>query len=445
MKTSVESLGPVEKRLRVEIPADEVSAKVKEKYAEVKRHAPVRGFRPGKAPIDMVKRQFGDYVMSSVAEELINGSLETAAKENKLTVLSRPVLDEAKVVEGEPFSYTATFEVLPEVTPKDYLGLAVTRETSSVSDADVEKALDEIRESFAEYRAVERPAASGDLVDAVYSAKSGDESIAADVNHSFSLGSGYPLGKEFDAKIEGVKAGEERSFDVAYPDDSPVGRCAGKSVVFNVAAQAVREKKLPEINEEFVKNFDGIADLADLRVKLRERLVADGDERVRLTREGEIRDALLSANEFVVPPSMVEREMAHQVEETLRNLSAQGIDPSKIKLDPEKMRERFGPSAEKSVRMLLLLNAIADVEGLDAAGDDFEAEYVRMSEATKMDVAKVREFYVRSEDQLDALRDAIRRRKTMAFLEEKSVAKATDADAASAAPKKKAAAKKEPK
>lgn len=416
MKKSVEAVSGVEKRIRVEVPPDEVAKRIEEGYAEVRKMVPLRGFRKGKAPMSMVKRLFKDHVEGEVAEHLVKESIAEAVKENNLRVLSMPRIDGAKIAEGQEFAFTATFEVVPEVTPADYKGLPAVKEKVEIKEEQVDAALENLRESFASYHGVEgRGAADGDLVEATFSSTAGGEAIETGQPSSLILGGGVPFGKEFESALSGAAPGDRRTVEVEYPEDSPNRKYAGKKVSFDVVVNGVREKRLPELNEDFVKNFSDIKSMEELRSKLAERLRAEGEERSRNRAEEEIKKGLTERNAFEVPRSLVDRQVLSMIEDTANRLASQGVDLKKVNMDFEKMKERFAPNAERTVRISLLLEAIAKQEAIDVQFSEIESEMKDMAAAARMSYEKVRELYG-DEDRMDALRNRLLEKKVMAFL-----------------------------
>ena len=416
MKTSVETVSGVEKRIRVEVPPDEVARRIEEGYAEVRKMVPLRGFRKGKAPMSMVKRLFKDHVEGEVAEHLVKESIAEAVKENSLRVLSMPKIDGAKIAEGQEFAFTATFEVIPEVTPAGYRGLPVVKEKVEVKEEQVDAALADLRESFASYHAVEeRGAAEGDLLEVGFSSSAGGEAIETGQSASLILGGGIPFGKELESALAGIRQGDRKVVEVEYPEDLPNKKYAGKKVRFDVAVNAVREKRLPEMDEEFVKNFNDIKSMEELRSKIAERLRGEAEERSRHRSEEEIQRGLMEKNAFDVPRSLVDRQIFRMIEDTANRLASQGIDLKKVNMDFEKMKERFAPNAERAVRVSLLLDAIAKQETIDVPFSEIESEMKEMAAVARMSYEKVRELYG-DEDRLDALRNRLLERKVMAFL-----------------------------
>jgi trigger factor len=416
MKKSVETVSGVEKRIRVEVPPDEVAKRIEEGYAEVRRMVPLRGFRKGKAPLPMVKRLFKDHVEAEVAEHLVKESIADAVKENNLRVLSMPRIDGAKIAEGQEFAFTATFEVLPEVAPVGYKGLPVVKEKAEVGNEQVDAALANLRESFASYHAVEgEGAVEGDLLEVSVSSLAGGEAIETGQPASVILGGGTPFGKEFEAALSGAAPGERKAIEVEYPGDLTDKKYAGKKVSFDVTVNAVRRKRLPELNEDFVKNFGDIKDIEELRSKLADQLRAEALERSRRRAEEEIQKGLLEKNAFDVPRSLVDRRVLGMIEETANRLASQGIDLKKVNMDFEKMKERFAPNAERAVRVSLLLDAIAKQETIDVPYSEIESEMKEMAAGARMSYEKVRELYG-DEERLDALRTRLLERKVMAYL-----------------------------
>ncbi len=416
MKTSVEAVSGTEKRIRVEVPADEVSRRIEEGYVEVRKLAPLRGFRKGKAPMAMVKRVFRESVESDVAEHLVKETLSDAIRSNDLKVLSMPKIDGAPLKEGQEFVFTATVEVAPEIVPDNYKGIPVMREKVEVRDADVDDGIAKLRESFARYHAVEgRGAAEGDLVEFGFVATEGSAEIEKNDAATAVIGGGLTFGKDFEAALSGVSAGQEKAFDVVFPEEFPNKKYAGKTVSFAVKASGVREKRLPDLDDEFAKNFNDVSGLADLREKMRERLRREAEERSRLRSEEDVRKGLIARISFEVPRTLVDRQIVAMMEDTANRMASQGIDLKKVNMDFEKMRERFAPNAERAVRVSLILEAIARKENLDVAFSEIEAEMKAIAEGLRMDYEKVRQLYG-DEERMDDLRNKLLARKVMAFL-----------------------------
>ncbi|RJP22495.1 MAG: trigger factor [Deltaproteobacteria bacterium] len=416
MKTSVDVVSGVERKINVEIPADEVSRRVEEEFVELRKVVPLKGFRKGKAPLDMVKRLFRESVEAEVSERLMKEALADVVKEKELKVLSMGGVDGAKLVPGRDFVFSATVEVIPEVAAASYKGIPVAREKVSVSDGDVDAAVERLRESLAQFHAVEgRGAAGGDLAEFSFTATSGGVRVDGNESASVVLSGGVPFGADFERSMLGVVPGDSRTFEVFYPAEHSNPKLAGKKVAFDVKVAGVKEKKLPALDEEFAKIFGEVSGLGDLKEKMRDRLRAEAEERSRQRAEEDLRKGLVERNAFDVPATLVKRQTMAMMQDTFQRLASQGLDLKKMNLDVDKMSERFAPNAERMVRVSLLIDAIAKAEGMDVSFSEIDAEMKAMAEAGGMEYEKVRELYG-SEERLDSLRDRLLERKVMAFL-----------------------------
>jgi trigger factor len=416
MKTSVDAVSGVQRKIQVEIPADEVSRRIQEEFAEVRKMVPLKGFRKGKAPLEMVKRLFRSSVEAEVSERLVKESLTEVVKEKDLKILSMPDVEKGKVAEGEDFVFSATVEVVPDVEAKDYKGIPVVRAKAAVTDEEVAVAVERLRTPYAKFLPEEgRKAQIGDLAEFGFTATSGEETVDSNDSVSIVLANGIPFGREFEEKMLGVAAGDERSFEIAYPADHPVPKYAGKTVAFRVQVSGVRERKLPELDDEFAKQFGDVSGMEELRQKVRERLVVEAEQRARRGAEEYIRRGLVERNVFDVPPTLVKRQTVVMIQDTFQRLASQGVDLKKVNMDVDKMSERLAPSAERMVRVSLLLDAIAKMENLDVSFSEIEAEMKAIAQAGGLEYETVRERYS-SEEQMDSLRDRLLERKIMDFL-----------------------------
>ena len=423
MKTSVDAVSGVERKITVEIPAEEVSRRIEEEFAEIRKGVPLKGFRKGKAPMDMVKRLFRESVAADLSERLVKESLGDVVKEKDIKILSMGTVDGAKLVEGSDFVFSATIEVVPEVEAKDYKGIPVVREKVNVTDEEVAAAIERLRTPFARFLPDEgRKAQTGDLAEFAFTATSGGETVDRNDDVSIVLVNGIPFGMEFQEKMMGVGAWDTRSFEISFPAGHPVPKYAGKTVAFEVTVRNVRERKLPELDDEFVKQFGDVTGLDDMRGKMREKLLAEAEARSRQAADEVLRRGLVDRNVFDVPATLVKRQTVAMIQDTVERMGAQGVDLKKMKMDVDKMSERLAPGAERMVRVSLLLDAIARQENIDVAFSEIDAEMKRMAEVEGVDLEKVRETYG-SEERLDSLRDRLLERKIMNFLLENAEVK----------------------
>ena len=414
MKVAVEEIEGCKRRLAVEAPVDVVQQEWEKAYGRVQKRASLPGFRRGKLPRSLVKLHFADDVRREVAEHLIPDVYRQALTEASLDPVNEPDLQDLKLEEGSPLSFTAVVEVKPTITLADYRGLEVQHAPAPVTDAEVAETLERMREQHAQFNSVDRTAASGDLVVVDYSlAPDGHEPTTAQGYH-FLVGAGSVL-PEIDAGVVGLKAGDEREVSVRFADDHRMESLRGKDGTARVKVSEVKEKVLPPLDDEFAKALGEYDTLDAVRAEVRRQLEARRAGESRQALEDKIVDALLARHDFLVPEAMVMRQVAHQVQHTREHLRRQGVDPDAVQWDYTKIVDELRPGAEKSVRRALLLEAIADREAVAASDADVDAEVEKFARASQRPAPAVRRMMEKSGD-LDALRHGLRDRKTLDLL-----------------------------
>lgn len=417
MKTSIDTVDKsYERKITVEIPAEDVDKRIEEQFTEIRREVPLKGFRKGKAPMEMVKRFFKESVEAEVSERIVKESLSDVVKEKDMKVLSLGDVDAGKVVAGQDFKFSVTVEVVPEVEAKDYKGIDVTRTQGKVTDADVESAIERLRTPHARFQPEEgRKAQRGDLAEFAFKAVSSDgETVDENEKTSIVLINGIPFGEEFEEKMMGVGAGDERSFEIEFPASHPVAKYAGKKVKFDVKVVTVRERKLPDLDDAFAQSF-GAENVEDLRTKMRQKLEAEAESKTRTAVEEQLRRKLYERNAFDVPPTLVKRQTMAMIGSTIEHMEASGVNLQKTKLDFDEMSERLKGSGEMMVRVGLLIDAIARQENLDVPYSEIEAEMKANAEREGADFETYKEAHS-SEEQMDSIRDRLLERKVMKFL-----------------------------
>jgi len=410
MKVAVEEIEGCKRRLAVEAPVDVVTQEWERAYGRVQKRATLPGFRRGHVPRSLVKLHFADDVRREVAEHLIPDVYRRALSEARIDPVNEPDLQDLKLEEGAALTFTAVVEVKPAIALGDYRGVEVQHAPAPVTDADVDEALGRMREQHAQFRSVERAAATDDLVVVDYTLVPQDHEPTTAAGYHFLVGSGTVL-QEIDAAVIGMRAGEEREVSLRFADDHRMETLRGKSGTAHLKLGEVKEKVLPALDDEFAKTLGEFETLDALRAKARRQLEARREADARQELEDKIMDALLARHEFGVPDVMVMRQVAHQVEHTRERLRRQGVDPEGIQWDYTKIVGELRPAAEKAVRRALLLEAIADQETLAAS----DAEVERFARASQRPVPAVRRMMEKSGD-LEALRHGLRDRKTLDLL-----------------------------
>jgi trigger factor len=414
VKVAVEELEACKRRLAVEAPVDVVQKEWERAYGRVQKQARLPGFRKGHVPRSLVKLHFADDVRREVAEHLIPDVYRQALTEARIDPVNEPDLQEVKLEENSPLSFVAVVEVKPVIALADYKGLDVQHAPPPVSDEDVARTIEQMREQQAEFRSVERAAVEGDLVIVDYTlAPEAHDPTTANGYH-FVVGGGNVM-PEIDAAVVGMRAGEKKEIELRFPDDHRMESLRGKGGTASLKVSEVKEKILPALDDDFAKSLGQFDTLEALRAEVRTQLETRREVDQRRELEDKLVEGALKRHEFTVPDAMVMRQIAHQVEHARERLRRQGVDPDGVQWDYQKLIGELRPGAEQAVRRALLLEAIADKEELTVADGDVDAEVDKIARASQRPAPAVRRMMEKSGD-LDSLRHGLRERKTLDFL-----------------------------
>src|SRR5580704_3102345 len=328
------------RELELEIPADNVQKATEKIAKDLARVARVPGFRPGKAPVTLIRRRFADDIQGEVVQSLVPEYLEKALDEKKLVPVTRPEVDKVEFKDGEPLKFKAVFEVLPEFELGNYKNLEVKIDAVDAGDAQVDKAIEEMRDRAATFVPVEgRAAKDGDFLliklKGTPKGENAGDPVEAD-NIMCHIGAEETL-ESFTENLRGTNPGDSREFESTYPADYPDPKLAGKTFDFKIDVQGIKEKKLPELNDEFAKEVageaGGVTTLEEMRKKVRENLEAAKDEQQKSQARERILETLVKSHDFPVPEALVQHQMDVRLERTVRQLAAQGIDPRQVNVD----------------------------------------------------------------------------------------------------------------
>ncbi len=414
MKVAVEELEACKRRLQVEAPQDLVQQAWEEAYGRVSRQARLPGFRRGHIPRNLVKLHFADEVRREVARRLIPQVYRQAVAEAQIHPVEDPDFNEVTLEEGSPLKFTAVVEIKPAISLGAYTALSVQHSPAAVSDADVDKALEHLREQHAVFASVERAADVGDLAIVDYTLTLEGMEPRSEQGYAFLVGSQAVL-PEIDEAVIGLAAGGERQTRVRFADDHRREELRGKTGAATVRVVEVKGKALPALDDEFAKGLGQYATLDELKAEARKELEAQRERDNRRALEEKVVDALLARHDFGVPAAMVLRQVGHLIEHARERMRRQGVDPDRIKWDYDKLAEELRPGALRAVRCALLLEAIADKEGLAPGEGDVEAEVEKIARTSQRPAPAVRRLMEKSGD-LETLRVSLREARTLDFL-----------------------------
>jgi trigger factor len=414
MKVAVETIEGCKRRLAVEAPVDVVQQEWERAYGRVQKQARLPGFRKGHVPRSLVKVHFSDDVRREVAEHLIPDVYRKALTEAKLDPVNEPDLQEVRLEEGAPLSFVAVVEVKPAIDLSDYRGVEVAHAPVAVTADDLATTLEHMREQQAQFHAVERAAATGDLVVVDYNLAIDGHDPSSQKGYEFLVGARTVL-PEIDDAVVGLKAGEERQVALRFADDHRREDLRGRGGQGTVKVVEVKEKALPALDDDFAKTLGEFETLEALRAELMKQLEARRQHDEERALQEKVVDAVIAKHEFTVPDALVMRQVAHRIEHARESVRRQGIDPERMPWDYEKLIAELRPGAEKAVRRALLLEAIADKEAIAVTDADVDAEVEKLAQASQRPTPALRRMMEKSGD-LDGLRQGIRDRMTLELL-----------------------------
>jgi trigger factor len=418
MKVDVHEIGACKRRLEVEETPEVVREAWERAFARVQKAARLPGFRKGKVPRSMIKLHFGDDVRQEVARSLIPEVYRQALAETQLQPVEEPDLQHVTLEESAPLKFSAVVEIRPTITLGRYVGLHVTHAPKPFAESEVEEALGQLQERHAEYRAVERPADVGDLVIVDWTLTPEGMQPRTETGQSFAIGAGAVM-PEIDEAAVGLEPGGSRQTHMRFPDTHPNESLRGKAAEAVVRVIEVKEKVLPPLDDDFARSVGEFETLDGLRAEVRRGLEARRAQENRRALENAVMDAALAEHPFEVPETLVLRQVASQVERMREQMRRQGVDPDRLPWDYQKMAEELKPGAEKAVRRALLIEAIADKEGLRPSDAQVEAEIERVARSSQRPPAAVRSMLER-DDAMEGFRTSLMETRTLDFLIERA-------------------------
>ncbi|HEY7097536.1 MAG TPA: trigger factor [Terriglobales bacterium] len=406
------------REIEVEVPADQVARETDTLIQKYQKLARIPGFRRGHVPASIIRQRFSEDIKTEVVENLVPKAFRREAERLGLVPVSQPQVSGLHVHEGEPLRFKASFEVMPEVKAEGYKELRADKPTVTVTDEEVDQSLESIREQRATFSSVEgRPLADGDFAEVALDGrpKSG-EGKPVHMDDVLVEIAGKNTMPEFNENLRGVSVGDERTFDVAYPQDSSDQRLAGQTFTYTVKVLAVKQKSLPELNDDFAKELGEFTNLDEVRKQIREGMQADRT----VTAEREAKDKLVAElvkrNDFEVPESLVDRQIDARLERGLRALAAQGMRAEDIKkMDFNRLRAGQREQALQEVKASLLLERVADQENIAVQDEEIEREIEALATQSKQPVEEVRARLTR-DGAVDRIRNRLRSEKTLDFL-----------------------------
>ena len=402
--------------IEITVPVEEVERETQHVITDVQKRAKLPGFRPGKAPVTLIRSKFSKEIRQDVIEHLLPKAFRKKADEEHWKVVGTPNVTEIHFDTGEPLRFKAEFEVAPEFDVLGYRGVEVPYADPQVSDEDVSKRLEELRNRKAEFINEDpRPLVDGDYAVVALKSIAGVEGDPVQ-SDSMVLHLGDPETlPAFNENLTGMSPDETKQIDVTYPEEYGHDRLAGKTVTFDVTVKAVRRRELPELNDEFARDLGDYQNLDELREAIRASIRAEREYGAQQEAKNKIVEELVKKHEFPVPDAYVDRQIEFMVERQLREVAAQGVDPRQLKLDWGKIRESQKERAIQEVKASLILEKVADAEAIHATNEEVDREVQRVARQEREPVAAVR-MKLEKDGALARIASRIRTEKTLNFL-----------------------------
>lgn len=429
MKINFDELSPVQRKVHIELPPDKVTSEFSRAYQDLGRRVRIKGFRVGKAPRSVLQGIYGDEIRGQVRSQLVEHSLGEVIKERGLQIVSRPEIDAAEPEEGQEFSFSAVFEVKPEIDIKDYIGIEVDKVRIAVTDDQVNEALQRLQQTHARLEPVsDRDIVErGDFVavDFVGSVDGKPLPGGKGENYLVEVGAGQAL-PQFDEALQGAKQGEEKNIRVTYPEDYRNRDLAGKTAAFSIVVRDIKQKVLPGLDDEFAKDHGECSSLEELKSVIRQRLEAEVKQYQNEELKEKILNYLIESHSFVPPTSMVERQTRYLMERNERNTSsAPKAAGSEVAPTMEETRKALEARAIRQVQATLLVEKISRLEKINVEDRDVQERIDQMARAAGERGKTVRDVYSRPEGR-DDLRSQIAFERTLDLLLERANIKEVD-------------------
>jgi trigger factor len=402
MDIAVEEINELARKVTIILPAEDVRKELDKEYSKLRKEVALKGFRRGKVPMTVLKKTFKDRVEPEVAEKLVQATYFDAVEEKKIDVVVHPEIQETAFRDDGTFEYAALVEVKPQFELQEYKGLEIEKPNCTVTDAEVEKQLEQLRRSKAVLRSAEEGHEVGmdDIVTIDFQGFHNERAMkeVRNENYSVDMGTGY-LGEDFEERLLGAKKGESILYEADFPADFQNPVMAGKKIEFKVDIKDIKERIKPELDDEFAKDIDEkYATLEELRAAI----AADLEQQKTAALEGDLNDRimkkLLDLNQFQVPQRLVAYEIQEMIRQTEETLKRAGQTLESAGISREKLVEHNREAAEKRVRGDFILKKVAELEDITVTDEDIEQGYERIAEEYKMSVQEVKGYFKRREE-----------------------------------------------
>ncbi len=431
MQVHVEDISSVQKKITIEIPAETVNEEIDKAYSAIQKKAKLQGFRPGKAPMQLIKRTYSDAMRDDVMRRLYQQTLYKAMDEHKVEPLDSPTIESDMLEPGVPFKYSAIIEVMPQILLNDYTGLIVNKEIYAAKPENIDGELKRMQENMAQMIPLDEDAAveNGHTVSVDYSiAVEGlPEENSGAQTAEVEVGSGRLL-PGFEEQLIGLKAGDSKEFTLDLPTDGNDSEATAKKGIFAVTVKEIKRKELPELDDEFAQQFGEYDTMEALRAKMVEYHEKHEQDRIENEFKERVIQALIKNNPLDVPESMVKRQLDHMFENLKNRLKSQQMSLEMMGLDADGFRARFRDDAVDKVRGGLLLMALVEKENISVSDEDMAAHFEKIAAGNAEMLDRIKTYYTTNPNAKNSVISEIKEDKAISYLIDRAVVTEVDAE-----------------
>ncbi len=436
MQVNVEEISTVKKKVTIEVPVERVNEEIEKAYSAIQKKAKIQGFRPGKAPLQLIKRTYSDAMREDVMRRLFQQTLYKALDEHKIEPLESPTIESDVLEAGLPFKYSAVVEVLPQIMLNDYTGLTATKELYVANPDAVTEELTRMQDNMAQMIPLEDGAVveGGHSVSVNYSivVEGAPEEISGEQQTVVEIGT-KKLIPGLEEQLIGMKAGETKEFTLDLPAEDGEENEPVKRGIFTVTVTDIKQKELPELDDEFAQQLGDYETLDELRAKMAEYNETHERERIDNDLKDRIIKALIEKNPLDVPESMIKRQLDHMFENLKNRLKSQKMSLETMGLDADGFAARFRDDAIDKVKGGLLLVAMVEKENITVTDDDLTAQYEKIAAGNPEMLDRIKTYYGSNKEAKHSINAEIKENKAIAFLLERAVITEVSADQLKAA------------
>jgi len=415
----IENVNPVKKRISFDVPWEAVKSELDDAYHRVGKTAKLKGFRSGKIPRNILEKYYSKAVETETVSNLINRHYWDAIRKNKIPVVSQPVIEHRTIESEKSFTFTATVEVEPDIDPVGYTGLDLEKPIPVVTDAEVDASLEQMRQMFAVLENVEeeRGIQTGDFVTINFEGSVEGKKLPELKAENFLLGIGTKTFiPGFEEQLLGLNKGGTKDIVVRFPDDYHISHLRGKDAEFSVEIKDLRVKKVPEIDDDFLNNFDKYQSIQDLRNAVKQRIEEEKKKRFQVAFEKSVSNKLLEKNVFEAPEVFVERQIAYMLDDAKNRMVSEGMDVKKAEELLTGLHDQFRDEAIKIVKTSILLDRIARKESITAHDEEVENRIKEFAMQQSQDYETLRKS-MEKDGLIENVRSEIVNLKTYEFIE----------------------------